>query len=88
MLDFAVELATTPFLGHATSHWELYNDDSGGDENIIKAIDLSSKTTSLQVHHAFLYLYLLSLHDYEVKKPIFTFYGGRKQATMNFYFSF
>ena len=88
MLDFAVELATTPFLGHATSHWELYNDDSDGDENIIKAIDLSSKTTSLQVHHAFLYLYLLSLHDYEVKKHIFTFYGGRKQATMNFYFSF
>ena len=36
----------------------------------------------------FLYISLLSLHDYDVKMPNFTFYGGRKQATINFSFSF
>ena len=28
------------------------------------------------------------LHDYDVKMPYFAFYGGRKQATTKFYFSF
>ena len=28
------------------------------------------------------------LHDYAVKMPNFAFYGGRKQATTKFYFSF
>ena len=54
MLDFAVEPATTPFLGHATSHRELYNDEGGGNENVIKVIDLSSKTTTFPVHCTFL----------------------------------
>ena len=56
-----------------------------GNEN---AIGLLSKTTSLHVHHAFLYISLPLLHDYDVKMPSFTFYGGRKQATTNFSFSF
>ena len=30
-----------------------------------------SKTTTLQVHHAFLYISLLSLHNYDVKWPNF-----------------
>ena len=38
--------------------------------------------------HAFLYISLRSLHDYEVKMPNFTFYGGRKQATTYCSFSF
>ena len=33
-----------------------------------------SKTKTLHVHHAFLYISLLSLHDYDVKMPDFTFY--------------
>ena len=33
--------------------------------------------------HAFLYISLPSLHDYDGKMPIFTFYG-RKQATAKF----
>ena len=37
------------------------------------------KTTTLHVHHAFLYIYFPSLHDYHVKMPNFTFCGGRKQ---------
>ena len=39
------------------------------------------KTTTLQVHHAFLYISFLFLHDYDVKMPNLAFYGGRKQAT-------
>ena len=47
------------------------------------------KTTTLHVHHAFLYISLpvfARLHD--VKMPNFSFYGVRKQATTKFYFSF
>ena len=32
-----------------------------------KTIGLVSKTTALHVHHAFLYISLPSLHDYDVK---------------------
>ena len=47
-----------------------------GNENGINAIGLISKTTTLHVHHTFLYLSLTSLHDYDVKMPNFTFYGS------------
>ena len=49
---------------------------------------LLSKTATLHLHHAFLYISLPSLYDYDVKMPNFTLYGGRKQATSNFSFSF
>jgi len=62
------------------------SDDGDGSEDIKKAIGLLRKTTSLHVHHAFLYISLPSLHDYEVKMPNCKFYGGRKQATTNFFF--
>jgi len=64
--------------------------NGGGDssENVKKTIGLISKTTTLHVHHAFLYISLRSRHDYDVKMPNFTFYGGRKQATTNCSFSF
>ena len=45
-------------------------------------------TTTLHVHHAFLYISFPFLHDYDVKMPNFAFYGGNKQTTTNFYFSF
>ena len=64
------------------------NDDGDGSENVKKVIGLISKTTTLHVHHAFLYISLPSLHHYGVKMPNFTFYGGRKQAKTNFSFSF
>ena len=64
------------------------NDDGDGNKNVKKAISLLSKTTSLHVHYAFLYISLPVLHDYDVKMPSFTFYGGRKQAATNFSFSF
>ena len=42
-------------------------------DNVKKAIGLVNKTTSLHVHHAFLHISLLSLHNYDVKKPNFKF---------------
>ena len=37
----------------------------------------------------FLYISLpVFFHDYDVKMPNFAFYGGRKQATTKFYFSY
>ena len=53
-----------------------------------QTIGLEGKTTTLQVHHTFLYISLPFLHDYDVKFPNWTFHGGRKQATTKFYFSF
>ena len=63
------------------------NDDADGNQDVKKAIGLISKTTTLHVHHAFLYISLPSLHDYDVKMPNCKFYGGRKQATTNLFFS-
>ena len=59
------------------------NDDGDGNEDVKKVIGLLRKTTTLHVHHAFLYISLPSLHDYDVKMPNCKFYGGRKQATTN-----
>ena len=44
------------------------------------------KITTLHVHHAFLYLTLSSLHDYDVKLPYFKFCWGRKHKTTTFLF--
>ena len=44
------------------------------------------KTTALHVHHAFLYISLPSLHDYDVKHPNFTFCGRRVHKTAIFFF--
>jgi len=50
------------------------------NENVKKTIGFISKTTTLHVHHAFLY-------DHDVKMPNFAFYGGHKQAKTKFNFS-
>ena len=63
------------------------NDDGDGNEDVKKAVGSLRKTTTLHVHHAFLYISLPSLHDYDVKVPNCKFYGGRKQATTNLFFS-
>ena len=54
----------------------LRSDDGDGNENAKKAIGLITKTTILHIHHAFLYISLPSLHDYDVKMPNFTLYRG------------
>ena len=45
----------------------LRNCNGDGKENVKKAIGLMSTTTTLHVHHAFLYISLPSLHNYDVK---------------------
>ena len=66
----------------------LRSDDGDGNGNATKAVGLISKTTILHVHHAFLYISLPSLHDYDVKMPNFTMYRGSTQATSKFPLSF
>ena len=61
------------------------NDDGDGNENIKTAM---AKQQVWNVHNAFLYTSLPLMHDYDVKMPNFAFYGGRKQATIKFSFSF
>lgn len=53
-----------------------------GDENGKKAIDFMGKTTTLHITAAHLPL----LHDYDVKRHILTFYGGREHMTTVFIF--
>ena len=45
------------------------SDDGDGNQDVKKAIGLLRKTTTLHVHHAFLYISLPSLLDYDVKMP-------------------
>ena len=58
--------------------------DGDGNQDVKKAIGLLRKRTTL---HAFLYISLPSLHDYDVKMSNYKFYGGRKQATTNLFLS-
>ena len=51
----------------------LSNDDGDVNENGKKS------------NRLFLYIYLPSLHDYDVKMPNFTFSGGRKHNTTTFF---
>ena len=51
----------------------LRNYDSDGSGNLKKAIGFMSKTTTVYVHHAFLYISIPSLHNYDVKWPKFKF---------------
>ena len=53
-----------------------------------KLSGLLSKTTTFHVHHAFLYISLASLQDYDVKPPNFTFCGEREHKTTIFFFLF
>ena len=51
----------------------LRSNDADGNENVKKTIGLINKTTTLHVHHTFLYISFLFLHDYDVKMPNFAF---------------
>ena len=58
MMSRPVEVVVAPKTG------SFSNDDGDGNEDVKKAIGLLRKTTTLHVHHAFLYIFLPSLHDY------------------------
>ena len=49
-------------------------------------LSVSIKTTNLQMHHAFLYISLPSLHYYDVKLPNFTFCGRSQHKTATLFF--
>ena len=66
----------------------LRSNDADDNKNVKKTIGLISKTTTSHVHHTLLYISFPFLHDYDVKMPNFTFYGGRKQATTQMLFLF
>ena len=76
-----IKMMTMKTLTKITAIGTLRCDDSNGNETVKKTIGLMSKTKTLHVHHAFLYISLPSLHDYNVKMPNCTFYGGRKLVT-------
>ena len=59
----------------------LRSNDGDGNENVNVTTGFISKTTTLHVHHACLYISLPVLHDYDVNMPKFSSYGVRKQAT-------
>ena len=52
-------------------------------ENVKHPKGLFSKTTTLDVHHAFLYISLPSPHDYDVKMPNFTCVNKRRQIFLS-----
>ena len=56
---------------------DLKSNDVDDNENVKKTIGLIGKTTTLHMHHTFLYISSPFLHDYNVKMPNFAFYGGR-----------
>ena len=70
----------------------LRSNDAEGNGNVNKkTIGLISKTTTSHLLHTFSVHFLNALApDYEVKmpRPYLEFYGGRKQETTKFYFSF
>ena len=66
----------------------LRSHNGDGNENFKKAIGFISKTTILHVHHAFLFISLPSLHDYDEKMPNFTFYRGSTHSKTKFPLSF
>ena len=79
----AIRLLKTTHLKVAVANFKLgtlRSDDGDGNGNATKATGLISKTTILHVHHAFLYILLPSLHNYDVKMPNFTMYRGNTQA--------
>ena len=49
------------------------SNDADGNKNVKKTKGLVSKTTTSHVHHTFLYISYLFLHDFDVKMPNFAF---------------
>ena len=78
---FSRSVATSPIRAHTRFHLRqttaLCFDD--GNENAGKAT---------LPHYTFLYIFLPSMHDFEVKLPNFTFYGGRQTGDVELSFLF
>ena len=57
-----------------------------GNEDGKKAIGLGWQNINFHLHHAFLYISVLSLHDYYVKLPNFTFCRAREHKARTLFF--
>ena len=66
------------------------NEDGEGKENGKEVIGFYSKTTTLQVNHAILYISFPTLHLCDMKLPNFTrsLYGVREHNTVVVFFFF
>ena len=62
----------------------LRSNDADDNKNVKKTIGLISKTTTLHVHHTFLYISFPFLHDYDVKMPYFAFMEDVNKQRRNF----
>ena len=69
-------------LGSFSNHDGDSNENAEKSNGFVKPNNNFARASRLFVH------FFASLHDYNVKMPDFTLYGGRKQATTNFSFSF
>ena len=69
-------------LGNFSNHDGDGNENAEKSNGFVKPNNNFARASRLFVH------FFASLHDYNVKMPDFTLYGGRKQATTNFSFSF
>ena len=65
----------------------LSKDDGHGSENDTKTVCLDWQNNNCARDHVLLYIWLPSLHDYDVKLPNFTFYGGREHMITILYIS-
>ena len=65
-------MMTMKTLTKITTIGTLRCDDSNGNETVKKNNRFNEQNKTLHVHHAFLYISLPSLHDYNVKMPYFT----------------
>ena len=64
----------------------LSKDGGDGNENDKKAIGSDWQNNNFARASRFLYISLPSLHDYDVERLNFTFYGGREHITTIFFF--
>ena len=64
----------------------LSNDDGNGNEKGKKVIGKDWQNNYFARITLFLYVSLPSLPNYDVKRPNFTFYGGKEHMTTIFFF--
>ena len=75
-------------LSYSLSIGSLSNYDDHHNDDVKKTIGLMIKTIALHVYYAFSTFLWRPLHDYDVKSPNLTFYGGCGHKTTNFPSSF
>ena len=70
----AMRMLCRQFARSGETKESVSNDDGDGNKNGKKAIGLDWHNNNFARRSRYLYISLPSLHDYDVKRPIFTFY--------------